>query len=81
MATVFLKPKDEQTKVRYPVVGGYLPAAGVDVELTSYWRRRCRNGDVIQLDEKEASKARTAIKALAKEKAEAAAKQVVKGEK
>tara|TARA_R110000772_G_scaffold246088_1_gene359706 strand:+ start:1122 stop:1307 length:186 start_codon:yes stop_codon:yes gene_type:complete len=48
MATVFLKPKDEQTKVRNPANGDYLPAEGAVVELTSFWRRRLRDGDVVE---------------------------------
>lgn len=45
MPIEFLKPTQPDLKVRKPA-GGYLAAEGESLELTSYWRRRLRDGDV-----------------------------------
>lgn len=45
MPIVFLKPAKPELKVRKPA-GEYLAAEGESLELTSYWRRRLRDGDV-----------------------------------
>jgi len=47
-----LKPATDKIKVRDPITGEHLPAAGKDVELTSYWRRRMRDGDVVDASAK-----------------------------
>lgn len=47
-----LKPANDAIKVRDPVTGEHLPAAGANVELTSYWRRRMRDGDVVEVPAK-----------------------------
>ncbi|WP_018169091.1 DUF2635 domain-containing protein [Thioalkalivibrio sp. ALMg9] len=52
--TVFIKPRnrnpnkpgDGALKVRQED-GRHLPEAGREVSLTSYWRRRLRDGDVV----------------------------------
>lgn len=47
MKTVFVVPK-EGLKVRNPKDGAHLPDAGAEVPLDTYWRRRLRDGDVIE---------------------------------
>jgi hypothetical protein len=47
MAKVFIKPK-EGIKVRDPHTKQYLPEEGAFVELSSYWKRRLKDGDVIE---------------------------------
>lgn len=44
---VHLKPA-EGLKVRQPD-GQVLPEEGKEVELTTYWRRRLRDGDVVEI--------------------------------
>lgn len=58
MPQAFLKPANEKLKVRKPDTGEYLSAEGEHVELTSYWRRRMKDGDVIDI--KPARKSTTA---------------------
>ncbi|PIW30413.1 MAG: hypothetical protein COW30_02575 [Rhodospirillales bacterium CG15_BIG_FIL_POST_REV_8_21_14_020_66_15] len=43
-----LKPATPGLVVRDPVTAEALPENGKSVQLTSYWRRRMRDGDVIQ---------------------------------
>lgn len=54
---IFLKPapmeldgKPVERKVRKPV-GTYLAAAGEEVNLDTYWRRRINDGDVVIVDD------------------------------
>jgi len=47
MPNAFLKPANEQLKVRKPDTGDYLSVEGERLELTTYWRRRIKDGDVI----------------------------------
>ena len=76
MPQAFLKPENEKLKIRHPITGEYLPAHGVDVELTSFWRRRIKDGDVVELKGTDADKARAAINAKAKAAAKKAAAEV-----
>lgn len=48
MTTKFLKPAKDTLKVRDPATGEYLPTEGKEVEVTSYWRRRIKDGDVVE---------------------------------
>lgn len=53
MQTVTLKPAvidGEPLKVRKPQ-GGYLATQGEPIVLTTYWRRRRDDGDVVAVDE------------------------------
>ncbi|MEQ8318766.1 MAG: DUF2635 domain-containing protein [Rhodospirillales bacterium] len=43
---LILKPSSADLVVRDPVTLERLPAAGKSVELSPYWRRRLRSGDV-----------------------------------
>lgn len=43
-----LKPTDG-CEVRDPVKGTLLPASGADVVVDSFWRRRLRDGDVVEV--------------------------------
>lgn len=47
-----LKPANDKINVRDPITGEHLLAAGANVELTSYWRRRMRDGDVVEVPAK-----------------------------
>lgn len=44
----FLKPAEADLVVRDPVTRDALPAEGKAVVLDSYWRRRMRDGDVVE---------------------------------
>lgn len=63
-----LKPASEGLLVRKPE-GGYLSDKGEEVAMTTYWQRRLKEGDVVDMEaakkEKEASAA--AQKATAEE--------------
>lgn len=59
MATVFIKPTSAALKVPKPA-GDYLAVDGEEVELTTYWRRRLRDGDVVKLSVAAATKAQKA---------------------
>lgn len=43
-----LKPADGRS-VRDPVKGTLLPADGADVVVDAFWRRRLRDGDVVEV--------------------------------
>ena len=43
----FMKPRDGLV-VRDPLTMKPLPPDGVDLELTPYWRRRERDGDIVK---------------------------------
>lgn len=74
MAIKFIKLVNEHTKIRNPATGEYLPIEGADVEMTSFWRARKRDGDVVELTDVARQKALKAIAAKAKTVAQAAAK-------
>ncbi len=50
MKRAFLQPA-QGGLVRHPGSRRPLEAEGEEVELTSYWRRRLRRGDVVQIGE------------------------------
>jgi len=58
---MLLRPARDGLLVRDPTTGIPLPAAGAECTLTGpagrYWRRRLRDGDVIEVTEEEAPKA------------------------
>ncbi|PSU49484.1 hypothetical protein C9J12_08325 [Photobacterium frigidiphilum] len=68
---VFIKPKKAEVPVRKPE-GGFVDAAGEDVERSGYWLRRINDGDVVLVPEKEADAIK---KAWAEGKAKALAEQ------
>lgn len=45
---VVVKPKDG-LRVKDPATRRDLPAAGAEVELDTYWRRRLSDGDVVEV--------------------------------
>lgn len=47
MKKIFLKPA-KGLKVRDPDRGDFLPDDGREVVLTTFWRRRLRDGDVVE---------------------------------
>lgn len=48
MDTVWLKPADKDLIVRDPVTLAPLPEDGAEKVLDTYWRRRIKDGDVIE---------------------------------
>lgn len=56
---IFLKPNKPGLIVRNPINGLPLPASGLTVELNSYWRRRLRDGDVVELRQPKQLKQKT----------------------
>jgi hypothetical protein len=45
-----IKPKDKDTKVRMPEFGGrYLAEDGESVMVSTYWTRRLRTGEVVEV--------------------------------
>lgn len=57
MTKVKVKPSKPGVLVRDPKNMRFLPADGAEVEMSSYWDRRIRSGDVVVLSEKAASQA------------------------
>ena len=55
---IFLKPK-EGIKVRDPHTGNYLPEEGKEVELSSYWKRRMKDGDAVETKKPKKEKSST----------------------
>lgn len=54
-----LRPSSPELVIPDPDHGGNLPPEGLEVPLSSYWRRRIKDGDVVQVgggDEKKARK-------------------------
>lgn len=47
MKKLFLKPADPKVKVRKPD-GAHLDPAGEHVTPSTYWRRRIKDGDVVE---------------------------------
>jgi hypothetical protein len=70
---ILLKPKSKDVPVRKPE-GGFLAEKGEEVERTSYWVRRIKDGDVIDVkaEAEQAAKAKATTKAV---KAKAVAEQ------
>ena len=56
MTKKFVKPADG-LKVRDPKTGQHLPNDGAEVELTPYWNRRLRDGDILSAAKPKAAKA------------------------
>jgi len=47
---MFVKPKNDKIIVREPATGKIIPSAGIEVpDFDSYWLRRLRDGDVVQI--------------------------------
>lgn len=57
MKTLKLKPASKDVTVRDPRTGAALKPGGEDKPATTYWRRRLRDGDVIDLNAKPEPKA------------------------
>ena len=47
-----VKPAGPDRAVPYPMTNVLLPEAGAEVPDTAYWRRRLRDGDVVEVDPK-----------------------------
>ena len=58
MITAFLKPENNTLKIRMPDSGDYLPEDGAEVVLTGFWRRRIKDGDVIEVTDHKPAKTR-----------------------
>lgn len=56
---VFLKPQSGM-KIRMPETNGHLPDEGMELELTHYWRRRIKDGDVVKVQPPKDKKAAAA---------------------
>lgn len=48
MKKLFLKPAESKVKVRKPEDGAHLDPAGEYVTPSTYWRRRLKDGDVVE---------------------------------
>lgn len=53
-----LKPAKPEVKVRDPLSMVFLPEGGLMVEMSSYWSRRLRDGDVIEVQDQPAPAAK-----------------------
>lgn len=56
MVKAFLKPAHVDVQVRDNQTGKPLPADGAEVEMTAYWLRRERDGDVVRAKPKRTTK-------------------------
>lgn len=73
-----LKPASEGLLVRKPE-GGYLSDKGEEVAMTTYWERRLKTGDVVDVEaDKKKKAAEAAAKRAAVEEAKRAGKQTEK---
>lgn len=59
---MFLKPGKPDLLVRHPLTKRKLKADGEEIQLNSYWRRRLKCGDVIEVKSSGASKAPVKLK-------------------
>lgn len=58
METRTLKPAVPGSVVRMPVTAYALPEDGAEVEMNTYWHRRLRDGDVVEVPPAPAKAAR-----------------------
>lgn len=56
METRNLKPAVPGLVVRMPVTGYALPEEGAEVEMNTYWHRRLRDGDVVEVPQAKAAR-------------------------
>ena len=54
-----LKPATPELVVRDPVTAKALPAEGKAVPMTTYWRRRLKDGDVVEATDKKPAAGKT----------------------
>jgi len=55
--SLFVKPTNPEVKVRRPELdGAYLPEDGASVPKSSYWLRRIKEGDVVDVQDAQVSR-------------------------